>query len=174
MSDLAAAVAAVLARSIVPTVIARGATGIRVIAASDDGVITLQADGSPGAVLPVLGRIEAQIRAAVPGVAAVRLAPGPLPVTETGDLQDAAQRVLDTEVNPSVAAHRGHVSAVSSGSGWIGIRLEGGCQGCSLAEVTIRQGVEPLLRARLPGVTGVIDVTDHEAGTDPFFSPEKR
>jgi hypothetical protein len=54
------------------------------------------------------------------------------------------------------------------------IRLEGGCQGCSLAEVTIRQGIEPLLRERLPGVTGVADVTDHEAGTVPFFSPAKR
>ena len=53
-------------------------------------------------------------------------------------------------------------------------RLDGGCQGCSLAEVTIRQGIEPLLRARLPAITGLIDVTDHEAGTDPFFSPEKR
>jgi hypothetical protein len=49
-----------------------------------------------------------------------------------------------------------------------------GGQGCSLAEVTIRQGIEPLLRSRLPAMTGLIDVTDHEAGTDPFFSPEKR
>ena len=77
-------------------------------------------------------------------------------------------------MNPSIAAHRGHVTAVSAGGGWVRIRLEGGCQGCSLAEVTIRQGIEPLLRARLPGMTGVADVTDHEAGTDPFFSPEKR
>jgi NFU1 iron-sulfur cluster scaffold homolog, mitochondrial len=58
--------------------------------------------------------------------------------------------------------------------GWISVRLDGGCQGCSLAEVTMRQGLEPLLRARVPGVIGVLDVTDHEAGTQPFFSPEKR
>ena len=74
MSDLAAAVTAALARSILPLAIARGATAIRVAAVDDDGVITLEADGSPGAVLPILGRIEAQIRAAVPGVTAVRLA----------------------------------------------------------------------------------------------------
>jgi Fe-S cluster biogenesis protein NfuA len=43
-----------------------------------------------------------------------------------------------------------------------------------LAEVTVRQGIEPLLRARLPAMTGLADVTDHEAGTEPFFSPEKR
>ena len=178
MSDLVAAVTAVLARSILPSVIARGAAGIRVMAASDDGVITLEADGSPGAVLPVLGRIEAQIRAAVPGVTAVRLTTAdPVPPPQAGDLRGAAQQILDAEVNPSIAAHRGHITAVSAGSGWVRIRLEGGCQGCSLAEVTIRQGIEPLLRARLPGLpglAGVADVTDHEAGTDPFFSPEKR
>jgi Fe-S cluster biogenesis protein NfuA len=176
VSDLAAAVTAALARSILPSVIARGAVGIRVIAAGDDGVITLEADGSPGAVLPVLHRIEAQIRAAVPAVTAVRLAgAGLAPQSpEAGNLRGAAQQVLDAEVNPSIAAHRGHVIVVSVDGGWVRIRLEGGCQGCSLAEVTIRQGIEPLLRARLPGLTGVADATDHEAGTDPFFSPEKR
>ena len=79
MSDLAAEVTAALGRSILPSVIARGATGLRVVAA-EDGVVTLAADGSPGAVLPILGRIEAQLRAAVPGVTAVRLAAaGPAP-----------------------------------------------------------------------------------------------
>ena len=178
MSDLAAEVTAALGRSILPSVIARGAT-IRVVAA-DDGVVTLEASGSPGAVLPVLSRIEAQIRAAVPGVTAVRLAAATLPRSpsppspEAGDLSGAAQRILDAEVNPAIAAHRGHVVVDSVGGGWVRIRLEGGCQGCSLAEVTIRQGIEPLLRARLPGLTGVADVTNHEAGADPFFSPEKR
>jgi Fe-S cluster biogenesis protein NfuA len=175
VSDLTAAVTAILARSILPSVIARGATGIRVIAAGDDGAITLEADGSPGAVFPILPRIEAQIRAALPAVTAVRLAAADLgSPPETGDLRGTAQRILDAEVNPSIAAHRGHVTAVSADGGWVRVRLEGGCQGCSLAEVTVRQGIEPLLRARLPGLTGVADVTDHEAGTDPFFSPEKR
>ena len=73
-----------------------------------------------------------------------------------------------------IAAHRGHVTVAGADRGWIRIRLEGGCQGCSLAEVTLRQGIEPLLRARLPAMTGLTDVTDHEAGTEPFFSPEKR
>jgi Fe-S cluster biogenesis protein NfuA len=171
VSDLAGEVTAALALSILPSVIARGAT-IRV-ASARDGVVTLEADGSPGAVLPILSRIEAQIRAAVPGVTAVRLGAA-APSPETEDLARAAQRVLDAEVNPAIAAHRGHVAVDSATGGWIRIRLEGGCQGCSLAEVTIRQGIEPLLRARLPAMTGVADVTDHEAGTDPFFAPEKR
>ena len=78
MSGLAAEVTAALGRSILPSVIARGAIGLRVVAA-EDGVVTLAADGSPGAVLPILGRIEAQLRAAVPGVTAVRLAPADPP-----------------------------------------------------------------------------------------------
>jgi len=177
VSDLAQQVTAALSRSIRPALIARGAAAIRVAAADEEGVITLEVPGSPGAVLPVLGRIEAQIRAAVPGVTAVRLAVGPSAPSsppEAGDLSGAAQRVLDAEVNPAIAAHRGHVAVDSAGGGWIRLRLEGGCQGCSLAEVTVRQGIEPLLRARLPGVTGVADVTDHEAGASPFFTSAKR
>jgi NFU1 iron-sulfur cluster scaffold homolog, mitochondrial len=172
VSDLAAEVTAALGRSILPSVIARGAAGLRVVAA-EDGVVTLTADGSPGAVLPVLGRIEAQLRAAVPGVTAVRLAAaGPAP--EAGDLAEAARAILDADINPAIAAHRGRVAVAGVTGGWIRVRLEGGCQGCSLAEVTLRQGIEPLLRARLPQLTGLVDVTEHEAGTDPFFSPAKR
>ena len=185
MSDLAADVTAALRHSILPLVIARGAVGLRVVAA-DDGVVTLAADGSPGAVLPVLGRIEAQLRAAVPAVTAVRLAaPAAGAATETAadaaaapettaDLAEAARAILDTDINPAIAAHRGRVTVAGAADGWIRVRLEGGCQGCSLAEVTLRQGIEPLLRARLPQMTGLTDVTEHEAGTEPFFSPAKR
>jgi Fe-S cluster biogenesis protein NfuA len=172
VSDLAAEVTAALGRSILPSVIARGATGLRVVTA-EDGVVTLAADGSPGAVLPILGRIEAQLRAAVPGVTAVRLAASG-PPSEAGDLAEAARTILDAEINPAIAAHRGRVTVAGVAGGWIRVRLEGGCQGCSLAEVTLRQGIEPVLRARLPAMTGLVDVTEHEAGTEPFFSPAKR
>jgi len=195
VSDLAAEVTAALRRSILPSVIARGAVGLRVVAA-DDGVVTLAADGSPGAVLPVLRRIEAQIRAAVPAVTAVRLAaPAADAAPETAadaaaapetaadaaagpetaaGLAEAARAILDAEINPAIAAHRGRVTVTGGSDGWIRVRLEGGCQGCSLAEVTLRQGIEPVLRARLPQLIGVTDVTEHEAGTEPFFSPAKR
>ncbi|MGI9004645.1 MAG: NifU family protein [Streptosporangiaceae bacterium] len=177
MTDLTAQVTAVLERSVLPSVIARGAA-VRV-AAEQDGVVTLEVTGSPGAVFPLASRIEALIRAAVPGITAVRLVtlgagPAGPPPDAGGSIAEAARRVLDAEVNPAIAAHRGHVTVDGAGQGWIRIRLEGGCQGCSLAEVTVRQGIEPLLRARLPAMTGLIDVTDHEAGTEPFFSPEKR
>jgi Fe-S cluster biogenesis protein NfuA len=177
VTDLAGRVTAVLEGSILPSVIARGAL-IRV-AAAKDGVVTLEVTGSPGAVFPLASRIEALILAALPGITAVRLvtpAAGSAgsPPEAGQSLAEAARGILDAEVNPAIASHRGHVTVVGVIDGWIRVRLEGGCQGCSLAEVTLRQGIEPLLRARLPGMTGLIDVTDHEAGTEPFFSPEKR
>jgi Fe-S cluster biogenesis protein NfuA len=176
VSDLAARVTAALERSVLPSVIARGGA-IRVAAAGAGGVVTLEVTGSPGATLPLASRIEAAVRAAVPEVTAVRLAaPGTSAPGSPGaaGLAEAARQVLDAEVNPAIAAHRGHVTVTGAEDGWIRIRLDGGCQGCSLAEVTLRQGIEPLLRDRLPAFTGLADVTDHEAGTDPFFSPEKR
>lgn len=174
MTGLASAVQAVLERTVLPSVIARG--GALRIAAAADGTVTLEASGSPGAVFPLASRIEELIRAAVPQVTAVRLViPGHAgPPSGAADLAEATRRVLDAEVNPAIAAHRGRVRVDGAGQGWVRIRLEGGCQGCSLAEVTVRQGIEPLLRARLPAMTGLADVTDHEAGTEPFFSPEKR
>jgi Fe-S cluster biogenesis protein NfuA len=177
VTDLTAEVMAALERSVLPSVIARGAA-VRVAAAAD-GIVTLEVTGSPGAVFPLASRIEALIRAAVPGITAVQLVtPGAVsagaPPDAGGSLAEAARRLLDAEVNPAIAAHRGHVTVAGADQGWIRIRLEGGCQGCSLAEVTVRQGIEPLLRARLPAMTGLIDVTDHEAGTEPFFSAEKR
>jgi Fe-S cluster biogenesis protein NfuA len=166
VTGLAAKVTAALERSVLPSVIARG--GAVRVAAAAGGVVTLEVTGSLGAVFPLASRIEAQLRAAVPGITAVRLvAPGeagspPGPAADLG------------EVNPVIAAHRGHVTVAGVAGGWLRIRLEGGCQGCSLAEVTVRQGIEPLLRSRLPAMTGLVDVTDHDAGTEPFFSPEKR
>ena len=174
MTDLAAKVAAALERSVLPSVIARGAA-LRVVAV-EAGVATLEVAGSPGAVVPLTSRIEAQLRAAVPEITAVRIAfPGQRPPPAgAGSLAEQARRILDTEINPAIAAHRGHVILDGMDRGLVRVRLEGGCQGCSLAEVTVRQGIEPLLRERLPGIAGVVDVTDHEAGTQPFFSAEKR
>jgi len=173
MTELPGQVAAALAKSLLPSIIARG--GAVRVAGVEDGVAVLELTGSPGAVLPLAARIEAQVRAAVPAITGIRIiAPGPGQAGSAGDLAGQVRRVLDTEINPAVAAHHGRIVLAGVEDGWVAVRLDGGCQGCSLAEVTVRQGIEPVLRARLPGVVGVLDVTDHEAGTQPFFSPEKR
>jgi Fe-S cluster biogenesis protein NfuA len=173
VTDLAGRVRTALERSALPAVVARG--GSLRVAGVEDGMVTLEASGSPGAALPLASRVEALIRAAVPEVTAVRvLGPGgEPPAAAGGGLADRVRRVLDAEINPMIAAHRGHVALAHVDQGSVRIRLAGGCQGCSLAEATLRQGIEPLLRTRIPDMVGLIDVTDHEAGTDPFFSPPR-
>lgn len=173
--DLVDRVATALQRSVLPSVIARGGA-VRVVAV-EDGVATLEVRGSPGAVLPLASRIRDLLGAAVPEITGVRIVspgPEPPPGPGRGSLADRVRTVLDAEINPVIAAHGGRVVLVGADRGWVRIRLEGGCQGCSLAEVTIRQGIEPLLRARVPEMVGLADVTDHAAGTTPFFSAEKR
>ena len=173
-AGLTGLVVAALEKSLLPSIIARGAA-LRVIGVQD-GVVTLELTGSPGAVVPLAARIEAQIRVAVPGITGVRIVPpgDPAPPEAAAALAEQARRIIDSEINPAIAAHRGRAVLAGAEDGWVRIRLHGGCQGCSLAEVTVRQGIEPLLRARLPDVVGVLDVTDHQAGTQPFFSPAKR
>src|SRR6266545_4335971 len=147
--DLADRVTAALRRSILPAVVARGGT-VRVVGV-EDGVANLEVHGSPGAVLPLASRIEGLLRAAVPEVTAVRIvSPGAqaAPGGHGRHLSDRVRGVLDAEINPVVAAHGGRVTLVGVDQGWVRIRLEGGCQGCSLAEVTVRQGIEPLLLVR--------------------------
>jgi Fe-S cluster biogenesis protein NfuA len=173
--DLIDRVATALERSVLPSVIARGGA-VRVLAV-EEGVVSLEVSGSPGAVLPLVSRIEVLIRATVPEVTRVRIVgPGARsqPGAAGGDLAERVRHVLDAKINPTIAAHRGHVILVDVDQGWARIRLEGGCQGCSLAEVTVRQGIEPLLRAHVPDMVGVVDVTNHGAGAEPFFSAAKR
>jgi Fe-S cluster biogenesis protein NfuA len=173
--DLVDRVATALERSVLPSVIARGGT-VRVVDVRG-GVATLELRGSPGAVLPLASRIQQLLSAAVPELTGVRLVgphAEPPPADHGQSLADRVRGVLEAEINPVVAAHGGRVTLVEVDQGWARIRLEGGCQGCSLAEVTVRQGIEPLLRARVPELVGLADVTDHAAGTTPFFSAEKR
>lgn len=172
--DLTDRVAAALQASVLPSVIARGGE-IRVLGV-EDGTATLEISGSPGASLPLLGRIEQQVRNAVPEIAHVRLVgPGAeAQETRSVDMADRVRDVLEREINPVIAAHRGRATLVAIDGGWIRLRLDGGCQGCSLAEVTLRQGIEPLLRERVPGVVGLTDLTDHQAGREPYYSPAKR
>lgn len=173
-ADITARITAVVEATVAPAIIARGGS-IQVVSV-DRGVVTLEAGGSPGAIVPMVARIEVLLRTAAPEITEVKVRwPGATPPRdEERNLAGRVQRVLDAEVNPAVAAHGGHVTLVDTSEGRVRLRLEGGCQGCSLAEVTLRQGIEPLLRRHVPEVVAVVDVTDHSAATAPFFAPGKR
>ncbi len=93
-------------------------------------------------------------------------APRPAP---TGEVADRVREVLDAEVNPAIAAHGGMISLVDVEGTEISVEMSGGCQGCALSRMTLRQGVERMLREAVPQLTAVHDVTDHDSGENPFF-----
>lgn len=84
-------------------------------------------------------------------------------------LARAVQEVLDRQINPGVGSHGGMVSLVEVKEGTAYIRLGGGCQGCAAVDVTLRQGVETAVLSGVPGISAVVDVTDHAAGTNPYY-----
>jgi Fe-S cluster biogenesis protein NfuA len=79
------------------------------------------------------------------------------------------QEVLAKRVNPGVSTHGGQVELVEVKGTSVYLRLKGGCQGCGAANVTLKQGIEKAIRAKVPEVTEIIDVTDHAAGRNPFY-----
>lgn len=99
---------------------------------------------------------------------------GPVDGDVSSPLALAVIRVLDEQINPSIAAHGGRADLVAVEAGVAYLRLGGGCQGCGLAQVTLSQGIETALRDEIPELVGVVDVTDHASGTNPYFEAAKK
>jgi Fe/S biogenesis protein NfuA len=91
------------------------------------------------------------------------------PLDLSGTVEERVALVLDRRINPSIAAHGGRADLVSVDGGTVSLRLSGGCQGCGMAAATLRNGIEVRLREAIPEITEIIDVTDHDAGADPYY-----
>ncbi|MEC9393675.1 MAG: NifU family protein, partial [Candidatus Thermoplasmatota archaeon] len=92
--------------------------------------------------------------------------PNPLWVDE---LSQKVADIINNEVNPAVASHGGVVELVGVDDNKAIIAFGGGCQGCGMADVTLKQGVEVMIKEKIPEIIEVIDSTDHAAGTNPFY-----
>lgn len=90
-----------------------------------------------------------------------------------GELAERVRKVLEEQINPGVAQHGGRVSLVDIRDDVVYLRMGGGCQGCGLAGVTLTQGIKRALQEAVPEIDGVEDVTDHSAGENPYYDPEK-
>jgi len=91
-------------------------------------------------------------------------------VSDDSPLEDRINFLLHNEVNPSLAAHGGEVSLVEVTAEKIAVlKFGGGCQGCGMVDVTLKQGVEKTLMDQLPQLTAVRDVTDHTDKTNAFM-----
>jgi Fe/S biogenesis protein NfuA len=98
----------------------------------------------------------------------------PPPADLSGDVPQRVIQVLDQQVNPTIAAHGGRAELVAVEQGTAYLRLGGGCQGCAMATVTLSQGIEAAIIQAVPEITSVVDVTDHQTGTNPYFETAKK
>jgi Fe/S biogenesis protein NfuA len=89
---------------------------------------------------------------------------------EDASLVERVRWTIEHVVNPQLASHRGHVSVEEvRADGVVLLRFGGGCHGCGMADVTLKQGIEKTLMEQVPGVTAVRDATDHETGAAPYI-----
>ena len=138
-----------------------------------DGVVLLDIHGPAGAML---SGIENMLRHCVPEITAVQsfeeyeqLQRPEMNTPEALTIRD----LLETQINPSVADHGGHIALIDVSPETVYIRLEGGCQGCGMADVTLKNGIETAIMQAVPAITSVLDVTDHAGGDNPYYSPGK-
>jgi Fe/S biogenesis protein NfuA len=91
----------------------------------------------------------------------------------SGPVADKINQVLTDQINPAIASHGGQVSLVAIEEETAYLLFGGGCQGCGMINVTLKQGVEKVIFTEVPQITKVMDVTDHAAGTNPYYQPGK-
>lgn len=86
-----------------------------------------------------------------------------------GPLAERVRDVLNTQINPAIASHGGEIILVDVKDTEIYLEMSGGCQGCAMSQMTLRQGVEKMVRQSVPEVSVIHDITDHSSGENPFF-----
>lgn len=93
--------------------------------------------------------------------------------TWSDPLSQAVQDVLTKYINPQVAAHGGSVQLLEVKDSVVYIKMGGGCVGCGMVNVTLKQGVEVAIKQAIPEITAIVDTTDHASGTNPYFQGAK-
>ncbi len=170
-SELVGQIKELIETRVLPGVAQRG--GDVAFRGFEDGIVLLDLQGP---AVGLASGIENMLRHYVPEVVGVRS------YEEHERLQKAElntpdaltiRKLLDEEVNPAVAGHGGHISLIDVKDDTAYIRLEGGCQGCGMADVTLKHGVEQAIRKAVPSIAAVLDVTDHAGGDNPYYQPGK-
>src|SRR5262249_6257151 len=127
-----------------------------------DRAVVLLSGAHPGPVGPVLGR--RRICEYTTGLRSDAM---------SDDLRARVQDLIDTMINPAVAGHGGFVELVDVQDNRVSLQMGGGCQGCGAADITLKSGIERLIKEEIPEVAEVLDTTDHASGTNPYYTAGK-
>ena len=90
------------------------------------------------------------------------------------DLKTKVQELIDSMINPAVAGHGGFVDLIDVKDNKVYLTMGGGCQGCGAADVTLKSGIERLIKEELPEIEEVLDTTDHASGSNPYYQPASK
>lgn len=86
------------------------------------------------------------------------------------DIAPTVESLLESHINPALASHGGYARLVKVEDRDVYVEMGGGCQGCAASQATLRFGIESAIRQVAPQVREVVDVTDHAAGENPYYS----
>jgi len=86
------------------------------------------------------------------------------------DIAPMIERLFEESINPALSSHGGYARLVRVEDRDVFLEMGGGCQGCSASQATLRNGIENAIREIAPQIRDVIDVTDHTAGTNPYYA----
>ena len=92
------------------------------------------------------------------------------PIELEGTPEEKVQQLLDRQINPALASHGGFAPLVKVEGTAAHVTMGGGCQGCAVSAITLRDGIQAAILANVPEITEVVDTTDHGAGENPFYS----
>ena len=126
------------------------------------------ADKLEGATVDFVNRVNESGFEIIPATGSLPAAS--LSSVPKGALAEKVRLILDEQVNPSIASHGGQINLVDVKGTEVFMEMTGGCQGCAASRMTLRQGVERMIRQHVPEVTEIHDVTDHDAGENPYFT----
>ncbi len=112
--------------------------------------------------------IRTQLLTRVPAILDTPHSVGTRPRSDS-EVRAVVQELLDRELNRSIALHGGKISIVDLRDGKLSITMTGGCQGCAASAVTLRGGLEVMVRNVAPEIEEIVDITDHSMGKKPFY-----
>jgi Fe-S cluster biogenesis protein NfuA len=135
-----------------------------------DNQVTVTAT-TDGEWMPLAKQVGAAIRSV--------LQSGEAPISDTvlsslppaEEISGRIQELFQKQINPAIAAHGGFVELIDVKGNEVFIRMGGGCQGCGMASMTLRNGIEKAIRQTVPDVGAIMDTTDHAAGRNPYYQP---
>lgn len=79
------------------------------------------------------------------------------------------EKLFDQQIRPALSQHGGNIEIVDIDNDTLFVRFFGGCHGCSSSKATLQDGIKQVVKQNFPDIKEVVDITDHDSGTNPYM-----